>query len=482
MQRSRILTTASVAAVLALMFLLSVHTLTSIYQDIGRHITLGRIIWETKSIPDTNHFSFTAPNFPFNNHHWFAEVLLYLGDQGIGLQGLIILKAIMVTLSFGLAFFAAWRPRIAVPAMIVGVFGALVMAERTDVRPEVLSFLFLGWYLFVLYRKQDTRLFWTLPMIQLLWANSHVYFFMGPFVLLAWWVGQWASQGTSALVNRRTWLLAGLVGGATLANPHGLSGALYPLTMWGNYGYSIVENQTPFFLREFGYPQLTSIATYFAIIVGVVSFVVNRNGLRRNVFGLVLFVATALLALSMVRNFPLLALCFLPVVLKNLDEAEWHFRSLATLGWGMALVVLFSMSVASGQFYQQTHMGREFGLHVPAGPQEPIDFFRRNGLKGPLFNNFDIGSFLIWKLPEEPVFIDGRPEAYPADFIQGVYIPMQEDPQVWEEKSVQYGINTIFWNEQDITPWSRTFVARILKDSHWKLVYRSHGVIILVKR
>ena len=53
-----------VAIVLLFLFvgLVCVHSLNSINQDIGRHLKLGQIIWETKSVPKTNLFSFTEPN------------------------------------------------------------------------------------------------------------------------------------------------------------------------------------------------------------------------------------------------------------------------------------------------------------------------------------------------------------------------------------------------------------------------------------
>jgi len=470
------------AVVVGLMFLLGVHTLSSIYQDIGRHLTLGRVIWETGSVPATNLFSYTNPDFPFSNHHWFAEVLLFGGERAVGLRRLIVVKAAVVATAFGLALAACWRTRTAPWGIAAGVLAALVMMERTDLRPEVMSFLFLGWFLFVLYRRPRTWLVWTLPAVAAVWVNTHVYFFMGPFVVLAWWAGEITRSGTSALKAKRYWLLAGLVGLATLGNPHGLAGAVYPLTLWGNYGYSIAENKSPFFLRPFGYPWLTSWAMLASIAVAAASFIINRKQLRGNVFGLLLLAGAAPLALTMIRNFPLLALCMMPVVLKNLDEGKWHWRSRAAVGWGIALVALLGASVVTGHFVRHVGLGgRDFGLTVPVGPQEPVDFFRAAGIKGPLLNNFDVGSFLIWKLPEEPVFIDGRPEAYPAAFIRNTYIGMQEYPAVWARESKRYGINAVFWNERDITPWSRAFVARITADPGWVTVYRAHGIIILVR-
>jgi len=481
-QKRHILPVISFVALVTVMGLLSVHNLSSIFQDIGRHITIGRIIWETHQVPKTNLFSYTARDFPFLNHHWFGEVLLYLGDRVVGLKGLLIINAFLVTLGYGLALAAAWRPRVAVPALMVGLLAAVITMERTDLRPETLSLLFFGWYLFVLYRKPRSWLLWTLPAVQLVWVNTHIYFFMGPFLFVAWWLGEIAQRGVVALRGRRYWLLAILIALATFCNPWGLVGAIYPLRVFSNYGYSVLENKSPFFLARFGYPQMTSVALYLGIVCTALSFAINWRHLRRNIFGLIVAAVTAAFALIMIRNFPLFALAMMPIVLTNIDQAGWHSSNRQGLVIGLVLLALFASSIVSGQIYRDSGMvWRQFGLAVPSGAGKSTDFFRQAGLKGPIFNNFDVGSFLIWKLPQEPVFIDGRPEAYPADFIQNIYIKMQEDPAVWDRYSAQYGINTIFWDYNDVTPWSGEFVSRITKDPHWIAVYRDGTILILVR-
>ena len=184
----------------------------------------------------------------------------------------------------------------------------------------------------------------------------------------------------------------------------------------------------------------------------------------------------------MIRNFPLFGLALIPAVVQNLSDLGIRDR-------GRALPVLLSVILAALIYSTATNqisarlptLGR-FGLDVPVGSQAGVDFVRARDLKGPMFNNFDVGSFLIWKLPEERVFIDGRPEAYPTDFIQNTYIAMQEDPGVWDRERERYGIRLIFWDNNDITPWSQTFVARMKKDPAWPLVYDDGRTLIFVWR
>lgn len=99
-----------------------------------------------------------------------------------------------------------------------------------------------------------------------------------------------------------------------------------------------------------------------------------------------------------------------------------------------------------------------------------------------MFNNNSVGSFLIWKLPEEKVFFDTRPEAYPADFLQNVYVGMQEDPKKWELYSRQYNINFIFYDYFDTNDYAIKFLKDISHNSEWPLIYKDGWALIFIKR
>lgn len=489
-----------VILILILVFVFSIHTLTSVNQDIGRHLTLGKIIWETKQVPETNLFSYTNSDFPFINHHWLGEVLLYLGFLAVGLKGLIILKAILITAAFGLAFFASYKKEQIFLSVIAGLISIFILIERTDVRPEILSFLFLGWYLFVLFRQQNEfsilnlkfskYLIWTLPFIQLLWVNIHIYFFLGPLIFLLFFIGEWLKNSSFP----KNLLIPGLaVGFINFINPFGWQGVLYPFSVLQNYGYSIVENQGPFFLKAWGYPWLTTYALFAGIIFGAMGFLFNFKNFQKNIFEFSLFIISITLAFKMIRNYPIFALTMLSISLKSFYEGTMvgqnHNgilkikRSLINPNFILTIfLIVLIFSVTGNQIYESSNLGRRFGFHVPEGVQAAVNFVKENNLHGPIFNNFDVGSFLIWKLPEEKVFIDGRPEAYPADFIQNVYIPMQESPELWEKYSKEYRINYVFWLYTDITPWSQKFVQSMLFNSDWPLAYQDDSVVIFVRK
>lgn len=473
---------------LGLVLIFSIHALNSINQDIGRHLTLGKIIWQTQHIPETNLFSYTAPDWPFINHHWLAEVGIYLGESWVGLRGLIVAKALIIALAFGLALLAVWRKARPIPTILFGLLGIFMALERMDLRPEIFSFLFLAWYLFVLYRQRDQVadwLLWTLIPVQLLWVNSHIYFFIGPLWYLLFLVDDWIKQKKISFPVK-IWLVGIGVALVNFINPFGWHGAIYPLQVFNNYGYSIAENKGPLFLRAWGFPQFTTYVLFFCVALLVLGILLNWRRWREHFFAISSSVVGAIFAFIMVRNFPIFALTLIPAgallwtAVFDQRSKERSTKPATSVAW-LVVILLLIVSVFTGEFYRRVGVSQRFGLVVPVGAQAGVDFVHANKLHGPIFNNFDVGSFLIWRLPEEPVFIDGRPEAYPADFIQKVYIPMQEDPVLWKKYSDQYNIQYVFWNYHDITPWSQQFIQAMLLNPDWPLVYRDGEVLIFIR-
>lgn len=480
-----------------LVFVFSIHPLYSVNQDIGRHLTLGKMIWQTKEVPKVNLFSYTNTDFPFINHHWLGEVFLYFLSF-LGFKGMIVFKAFLITLAFILAFFSFFRKNIIGVSVLIGLISIFILIERTDIRPEIFSFLFLSWYLFVLFKRHNFKLFWTLPFVQLVWVNTHIYFFLGPLMFILFFVGEILKKSSlpyDKRYNLKSLVWVGLaIGAANFINPFFWKGALYPLFVFKNYGYSIVENQSPFFLKAWGYSWFTTYALFAGIFLAAISFLLNYKNFKNNIFEFLWIIVCSAMALKMIRNYPVFALSLLPVAMKNFYESrdskeeeksviirQSPESKIKFLIPAFFLLILI-LAVIKNNIYEAVNLNRRFSLYVPKGAQAAVDFVRENNLKGPIFNNFDVGSFLIWKLPEEKVFIDGRPEAYPADFIQNVYIPMQEDPKKWKFYSEKYNINYIFWLYRDITPWSQKFLRYIMRNKNWPLVYKDGLVMIFVKR
>jgi hypothetical protein len=98
-------------------------------------------------------------------------------------------------------------------------------------------------------------------------------------------------------------------------------------------------------------------------------------------------------------------------------------------------------------------------------------------------NNYDIGGYLIYNLyPKEKVFTDNRPEAYPASFFNDVYIPLQENKDIFNGQDNKYHFNAIFFSHRDATPWGQKFLIERISDPQWAPVYADRYAIIFLKR
>lgn len=340
---------------------------------------------------------------------------------------------------------------------------------------------------------------WFLPLAELLWVNLHIYFFIGPFLVLAFLIDYLVNRKAKMFDLGQLVLIFLLTCLATLINPAGIHGALTPFNILKEYGYSIVENQTLSFLAQFFSFNLFIFVFKLSVGVLIAFFVLNFKKAKERIFEILISAFFIYAGFRMLRNLPLYALASFPVLAIVLTDIfnflERKFQG-STLGpvlrsnlkgavfkiAAAGFLVFFIIFAASNSFYQKMGLSRVFGLAVPNGLERAVEFVKENKIKGPMFNNFDIGGYLIWKLyPQEKVFVDNRPEAYSVKFFTEIYKPMQDDKTKWREFSQKYNLNFIFFGHTDSTPWGQNFLKNIVKDPAWKIVYLNEGALVLVK-
>mgnify|MGYP001571044844 CR=1 FL=1 len=446
---------------------------SSLNQDLGRHIKLGEIITQIREVPKTNLFSYTNPDFPFINTHWLFGVLMYGASQTIGLQMVLVLKIIIFLVSVLLVIKIIPKENQAL-LLPVGFIILHVLRERLELRPEIFSFLFTAstYYILERYLKQPSKLIYLLPLVQLLWINTHIYFFVG-LVL----------QAIFIITHRKLkllWLIFGLSLLISLINPNGLNGLLFPLNVNTNYGYTIVENQTMFLLESINFRDpnflFVKLSAGLIIISLALAFASRKFELKN-----ILLASVGLgLAFLNVRSFPYLVFISLPAVLANFPNFKFKgvIKTLTLIT--IPFLILESYFYLNGDYYRFNDQPARVGLEFRESGKEALNFIITKDLPQPLFNNFDIGSYIIYRgFPKYTVFVDGRPEAYPAQFFTGIYIPAQSDYKNFKEVEKIYGFKTIIFSHTDQTPWGRTFLQAVIKDEAWKLVYIDDFMIVL---
>ena len=159
--------------------------------DLAYHLRAGGEILDGGGIPTTDTWTFTALGQPWLDQQWGAQVILAAVYRLAGWTGLVLLRALLVGLMFGLRLpglpsFAALDLR---RAAWLTLAAFVVSAVALALRPQLFGMVLFALVLLVLVADgaHRPRLLWAIPVIVAVWANLHGSFFLGPVVLgLAW--------------------------------------------------------------------------------------------------------------------------------------------------------------------------------------------------------------------------------------------------------------------------------------------------------
>jgi hypothetical protein len=411
-------------------------------EDLWWTLAAGRWILEHGAIPDRDVFSYTYGGAPWANPEWLSQVLYFALFRAFGGGGLVLLKGGLVLAVVGLAAWIAWRrsdsPVLAVLATIAAVYAC---RRHLDLRAQLFMFPGTLGVLAVVeaYRRgASMRTLALLPVIMLLWVNLHgsFVFGLGVLFLLA------GAETVKALVGlprdpmsraRALRLDAAAVAAtlATLVNPDGVHALMLPFELLGAeqavWRREIIEWMPPVFLREEAFsPVFFWYLLAAQVALAAAALIVDRR--RLDLGDAALVAVTAAMALSARRFIPLFALVAVPFAAANAAvaiAAWWPGRPalsrrrdalavgalcLAALGY---LVVRF-VPEARYAFAPGIFAGL---VNEPYFPRDAVDFLARNREPGRLFHIYPWGGYLAYRLPERPVFIDGRAQlVYPAAF------------------------------------------------------------------
>ncbi|MFZ0774193.1 MAG: hypothetical protein ACLP56_08355 [Candidatus Sulfotelmatobacter sp.] len=411
--------------------------------DIWWHLKTGEYIAEHKSVPHTDPFSYTRASQPWVAHEWLTELLMYELQRSAGFGGLILIFAAILCAAF---FFLYLRCG---PAPYMAGVATLCAAWATapvwGVRPQVLSLLLTSLWLLILERSEHhpALLWWTLPLT-LLWVNLHAGFALGLALSALFLAGELIErrfglhpQGTSRLGTAAFVLLLDFL--LVPLNPNGLRLFSYPIetlrsAAMQNY---IAEWASPNFHRAEYWPFLLILLGTFAMLSWSHMPVRPRD--------LILLLAGLYAGLASIRMTPLFVLIAVPLISRRLGN--WP-RSHScqrpphtTRTWINAAIVLAMAVFASVRIAQVIQSQPQ--AEAQQFPSRAAAFLRAHSPAGPIFNHYDWGGYLIWKLyPATPVFIDGRADLYGEqlfhDFADAYQLkgPWQKILQGWRIQTV----------------------------------------------
>ncbi len=485
---------SSLLVILAVSLMVKIDFVTA---DLGRHIKNGEIILigtatDRNAVLATNFYSYTEGNARFINHHWLSGVVFYIFYKLSGFSGLSLLYIVGMLLAFWLMIDLARKKVGPIAILTIALIAIPIIASRAEVRPEVFSYLFTAIFIWICTKYSEgslgTKWLLSLPFIQILWVNLHIGFVFGPFIIGAYLVGAIAERSYTKVKRLTIILLTTCL--VSLINPAGIYGILYPFQIFDIYTYRVFENQSINFLNGLGVGNTFTFFTYKTLIsLVLVSYVLAaiKNLKKISIPILIMVSVFGYMGWSAIRDFPTFGLVAILALAVNLgiiygrDNGRLTFMRNETLKT-LACVSLWLIG-AICSIGLLANRSTNFGIGEENGTNSAGNFFRNNNLHGPIFNNYDIGGYLIYNLNhDEKVYFDNRPEAYSKTFVDEEYINALEDPKVFDRMDKKYNFNTIFFYYRDYTPWGQEFITKKVFDSDWASVYADDSIIILLRR
>jgi len=382
--------------VLALLLVFFLTSFAIRNSDFWMHLASGRLYAHGQLNFGHDPFSYTNAGTYWTNHSWLFDLLVYGLTALLGGPESAVAGTVLVIVKAGLLTLLAWvmlRTRrfeqgLWIPAVCT-VVAFLAMSTLSQLRPTLVSFIFLGLTLYILQRPQHQEpagrrktgakkaplaSYWLLPLLFVLWVNLDSWFVLGPATVALYLLGQVLQQvldpvrtGIDAPEPKqiRTLALVLVVGlAACLLNPHHYHAFALPSSLALGLG-GVLEGDPllrPAYAAPFQAQYFQSVvnpvglAYYVLVAAGIGSFVVSFSTSRR-FWRLLIWLAFFLLSLYQVRNMPYFAVVAAPITALNFQDfvsarfgtvphltRGWKWWSLggrlATLALGVLLLAL----------------------------------------------------------------------------------------------------------------------------------------------
>lgn len=450
--------------------------------DIWWHLKVGDWIIEHSGFPHSGILSRTAAERPWAAYSWFYEVLLAVFHRWLHLAGISVYGFL---LALGVACSIFWMT-----LRLSGSFWkscvlstATCAASLFNVYPRPVFFsmaLFTVTLTLLLEARRSGRiqlLYW-LPPVFLLWANSHIQFIYGVFVL-GLFVGisvlqHWASQ--SGLKNDS--LLAYSLPPGKLAI---ILAACLLASCVGPYSYHLyfvifgyVTSKFPYdAIAEFQALRFRNYTDFVQLLLmGIAFFALGRRK-QRDPFLFALLVIASIVGFRMQRDSWFICIPAAACIAATVDSPKREYFN--TVAEKLALAAIVAVMVFA---YAKLTGFSNNDLRLAVSnvyPVQAVNFLRDYPQPGPLYNTFDWGGFLSWYMPGSPVAIDGRTDLYGDEIDYRFFRTENGDPSYLEDP---------YLNEANLIllPKQRPIALVLASDSRFHLIYEDSLSVVFIRK
>jgi len=477
----RQLTIQRVMLITVFALLLSLSTRIPVDTDTWWHIRSGEHTLNEGMIYE-DPFSHTKQGEEWINHSWGSQIVIYGVHELAGNVGLALYTAILATLGMAVLY------QICVGNVYLRAFtlvlGAASAAVFWSARPHMMSFFLstIVLYLLYSYKYQKKDRLWALPVVMLIWGNLHAGFSIG-FIFIG---GVLAGEIANAILNPqgensigwqgiRKLLIVTVVSVAVLViNPYGLQMLTVPFdtVSIGALRDAIQEWNSPNFQGRQTWPFLFMI---FALI-GTLGATTSK---RLDITDYFLVIGTAFMAFLYGRNIAVFAVVATPILTyyadAALNERGWIIRPVRRMTTtqiriNTALLTLILLGALANMVAVLAPASVDTAQRAFL-PVNVAEFIAEEQPERPMFNSYNWGGYLMFALPEYPVYVDGRTDLYRDEFLTR-YLRTAVGGDNWREVLDEDEINTVVVE-------SRSGLANNLREEvGWTLIYEDDMAVV----
>lgn len=457
--------------------------------DFWWHLKAGEYIINTRSIPKTDFFSFTNYGRAWVAHEWLSEAIFYSIYEKLGFNVLIVVFAVLTALAFWIAFKRSQsHPLIGGFATLLGVWTVL---PTIGVRPRVFTLLLSSVYLAILLRyarRGEGRYLWWLVPLMALWVNLHGGFLVGLVLIGLVMIGIPLDAWANGEKLKTTWpplktLSMVLVGCmlAVLLNPHGIWIYKFPFEIF----LSPIQQQTVNDWLSPNFHQSEAVPLILLIFLTIAALALSPK--RPRLSDLTFFLATLYMTLKSQRHMAILALVAAPMMadyLQNWVTSIFGGRMFSPANSTSSnmgrkttfYVVLFLLPLLAFTWkLTVTVFSAPSQLAIDA-PVKAVGYLKQNQITGNTFTDPNIwGGYLIWEMPENPVYIDGRIDMYGDEFVKE-YLNIVYGYIDWREPFDGYGVKVVI-----VRPKS-AIATTMRKAADWQQIYQDEMAVVFTRR
>ncbi|MGE5463102.1 MAG: hypothetical protein ACM3PS_07095 [Syntrophothermus sp.] len=456
--------------------------------DLPRHLLVGRLIRETGNIPLTDTFSFRTVGYPSIPHEWLSQVILSISNDLLGLSGVILLTALIITATWVIVFAEANRRTTSLFAsLFITTLGIAAAMIHVLPRPHIFTYLLTALWIVVLERIKSGRqnVWWWLPVLMLMWVNMHGMFVIGIVLWGLYLVGSFLDRPSREWFTQPvtiSMLIAGLLSlAATFLSPSGFKIWEAVISLGSN---SYITSRIPEYQSaNFHLPETWPFI--LLLLLTITGFA--RTASKTAWTYILLTTAFTAVALYTSRMIPLFAIAVVPIsaqavgdwleqdfsssrfgrVSSNISEINTSSNGVV---WMVLLVIVVALLFKSGTVIDPQNKGNVFDNKF--FPVQAVAWLNQHPQNGHMFNEFDWGGYLLLKLsPRQQIFMDGHTHIY-GEKLTREYETIISLANGWQGVLDRYQVQWAILR-------TGSPLVRELETVHWKIVYQDDTATIL---